>query len=264
MVLGTDRFHLNHPKRRKAILTADKYTAGYICVSQNIADDLIKAGISNTKINIIRNGVDTSMFYPKDEIPGEHYILWIGNLVSIKAPEIALAAFAEITTERPHLPRQRRCRPRIVSGAGLGDTQKLLFVGDGPMRKTLEETALKLGIQDKVVFYGRVAHAEIPAMLNRADCLILSSRSEGMPNAIAEALACGTPVVATDVGACCEMLENQPCTAIVPPNNPEEMSAAIKSVLSEAAQTQKRPAFKRTWADMAEEIMDLMQGGKKR
>lgn len=260
MVLGTDRFHLNNRSRRTLILKADHYTTGYICVSQNIADDLAKAGISENKLHVVRNGVDITQFRP---IPhGEAishlsshgaelmpeptpFLLFIGNLVPIKAPDVALKAFATLrSTYSDHRPPSSDLR--------------LLFIGDGPMRPQLEDMTAELGISANVTFLGQRPHAEIPLWLNIASALMLSSKSEGMPNAIAEALACGCPVVATDVGACREMLDNQPCCKIVTTDSSIDMSQAIETLLTEAAQTNKRPTFTRTWAAMAEDVMNLM------
>jgi glycosyltransferase involved in cell wall biosynthesis len=134
------------------------------------------------------------------------------------------------------------------------------MIGDGPLLKQVRKSAGKNGISDRVLFTGIRPHREIPLWLNAADCLMLSSRSEGMPNAIAEALACGCPVAATDVGACREMLAGQPCTRIVPSNNKNAMSAALAEVLQEAEHTDKRPDFERTWTDMAQDILQLTRG----
>ncbi len=339
MVLGTDRFHLNNPYRKKVILNADKHTAGYICVSRNIANDLISAGIPAAKVHLIRNGVDTSQFYPihREEarlrLPGgggretsmsrrklakaddqktnghrprtkNSFVIWIGNLEPIKAPDVALKAFAiyiqncksKVTTEcsgevQPKatqlggqvVPRQTATGGRSIRRASHGvpegheggmqsrdytsreqqtevaELPSLVFIGDGSMLSYLEKISQKLKIEDCVHFIGRRPHKEIPFWLNTADGLILSSHSEGMPNAISEALACGCPVVTTDVGACAEMLESQPCCNVVPPNNPKAMATALKVTLDQAKQTKKRPTFTRTWANMAGEVISLIR-----
>ncbi len=273
MVLGTDRFHLQNPRRRKTIMAADRHTAGYICVSQNIADDLAAAGLPQEKLHVIRNGVDTTRFHP---IPREQaveklppftspttaeptadcrlqttdhrpqtadcrpLVVFIGNLVPIKAPDLAIRAFAEFASQDS----TSNCQ--------------LVMIGDGPLRSSLEDSATKLDIANRVHFLGRRPHDEIPLWLNAADCLLLSSHSEGMPNAVTEALACGCPVTATDVGACAEMLQDQPCCRIVPTDAPHAMANALSAVITEARQAQERPTFTRTWADMARDIVELM------
>ena len=299
MVLGTDRFHLNSPYRRQTILRADRHTTGYICVSQNIADDLVNGGIPPNKIHVIRNGVDTTRFHP---IPREESVanlitrsassspfqvsginlhpfpllLFIGNLVPVKAPDLALRAFAVAQsassgTSECGAALHDAARPTGGNAHSVlrtaGEVQpratpspralRLVFIGDGPMRPALEKLAAELQIADRVHFLGKRPHNEIPLWLNAADALLLSSRSEGMPNAVAEALACGCPVVATDVGACREMLADQPCCAVTPFGNAQAMAKAIRLALSDAEKTQKRPKFTRTWADMAQDILAL-------
>jgi len=130
------------------------------------------------------------------------------------------------------------------------------------MRPALEKLAAELQIADRVHFLGKRPHNEIPLWLNAADALLLSSRSEGMPNAVAEALACGCPVVATDVGACREMLADQPCCTVTSFGDAQAMAKAIHSVLSDAEKTQERPKFTRTWADMAHDILELIEGAE--
>jgi glycosyltransferase involved in cell wall biosynthesis len=258
MVLGTDRFHLNNCKRRSTILALDQRVTGYICVSQNIVDDCATAGLPREKLHLIRNGVDTAQFHvvpTKDalqQLMGTHefmeqiygndsIMLWIGNFVEIKNPELAVKSFAD-----------------YIRGHSGDKNKTLVMIGDGPLRESTEATAQELGISDRVIFAGTRPHTEIPLWMNIADCLMLSSKSEGMPNAIAEALACGCPVVATDVGACREMLANHPCTQTVAPDDSKAMADALIAVILQSQHTKERPTFKRTWADMAQDIINLI------
>jgi teichuronic acid biosynthesis glycosyltransferase TuaC len=130
------------------------------------------------------------------------------------------------------------------------------------MRASLERLASELGIADRVHFVGRRPHSEMPLWLNAASALVLSSKSEGMPNAVVEALACGCPVASTAVGACAEMLVDQPFCQTVPVNDETALAKAIAAMLAESAQTQNRPTFTRTWADMAKEVLSLMDSGR--
>ena len=104
-------------------------------------------------------------------------VLFVGNLVGVKGVDRLLRAWA-----------------------GLGVEAKLVLIGDGPLRGSLEHLAADLGIADSVEFLGRIPHAEIADWMRRSHCLCLCSLSEGMPNVVVEALSCGCPVVATDVG----------------------------------------------------------------
>ena len=89
------------------------------------------------------------------------------------------------------------------------DTARLLMVGDGVLKEDLLLQAKQLGIANRVVFVGKRPHHEIPLWMNAADLFCLTSIREGRPNVILEALACGTPVVASNVGSIPEMIQTE-------------------------------------------------------
>jgi len=194
---GTDRFHLD-AYLRGAVCRRSLNTAKCIFVNARfMSEELKRRGIAEDKICVVRNGVNRNLFYPRDSaeiaaataefgagvLPDTDVFtfLWVGNLVEIKAPDLALKAFAALPSE----------------GAA---AFKLFIAGSGPLRMTLEKSASNLGIDKSVVFCGSLPHNDIALLMNRADCLLLTSRSEGMPNVVVEALASGIPVVATNVG----------------------------------------------------------------
>jgi glycosyltransferase involved in cell wall biosynthesis len=77
----------------------------------------------------------------------------------------------------------------------------LLIAGDGPNRAALESIAKNEGIASRVRFLGRMPYERMPDIMGAADVLVLASSNEGWPNVLLEAMACGTPVAATKVGA---------------------------------------------------------------
>jgi glycosyltransferase involved in cell wall biosynthesis len=114
-------------------------------------------------------------------LPAPVSVLFVGNLLPVKGVDRLLHAW-------------QRALPHLPAGA------RLLLVGDGPLRQPLQQLAGQLGIVDTVAFMGRQPQTEIGAMMRQGQLLVLPSRSEGMPNVVVEAFACGLPVVATDVG----------------------------------------------------------------
>ncbi len=104
----------------------------------------------------------------------------------------------------------------------------LLLVGEGGERAALERRARPLG--DSIRFVGPVPHAALPDWYRAADLFVLPSRSEGMPNALLESLACGTPFVASAVGSVPDLLE--PASVAVPAGDAFALSGALSARLA--------------------------------
>jgi len=142
----------------------------------------------------------------------------------------------------------------------------LLIIGSGSMRKAMERLAEGLGVGDHVHFLGNRPHAEVALWMNRADVLCLTSRSEGMPNVVVEALASGLPVVATDVGACREMLEGEPAARLCQSGDVAGIARALAEVLAMKVDRQAMAATyagKYSWQKAAETIAGLMGSGNR-
>lgn len=105
----------------------------------------------------------------------------------------------------------------------------LVVAGDGSLRPDLERRAAELGVLDRVRFLGQVS--DVRYVLAGADVFVSSSRREGMPMAILEAMAAGLPVVATDVGDVARTVSG--AGAVVPPGDPGALAAAIEAVLQD-------------------------------
>jgi len=163
-------------------------------------------------------------------------VLFVGNLVDVKAPERILHALVHAfinalmcstvgsaRTPRPTCAVKGRAKPpaepqrirhHICDCKDLALTNKtgekvhLALIGSGPLKNKLQRLAEKLGIADHVQFLGQLPQDQVALWMNAADCLVLPSKSEGTPNVVLEALACGTPVVATPVGEVPELVHD--------------------------------------------------------
>lgn len=289
MAQGSDTFHLDHAARRRAILAACNKAGGVICVCRSLAERLISAGVDSRKVHVVPNGVDSAMFrcrpkkeawkelaesrgearfeFPVSAFTGRdtRIVLFVGNLVHVKGPDILLRAFAELVQGSKLRVQNSNFQSRISNF-------QLIVIGDGPMRKKLERLCSRLGIADSAYFLGCCPHKEIPLWMNVADCLCLSSRSEGMPNVVLEALASGLPVVASDVGACRDLLEAEPAARLVSLDKKRNggscadaaslLSKALGELLAEPVDRSEFAARhgKRGWSDQARQILDLMRG----
>lgn len=137
---------------------------------------------------------------------------FVGRLVDIKDPATLLQAFERV----------RATVPNTV----------LLLAGDGPLRPALEALAASLKIAHAVKFLGW--RHDLPALYATLDLLVLSSRNEGTPVAVIEAMAAGRAVVATDVGGVGDLLDDQTTGVLVPAGRPDALAAAVERIAIDA------------------------------
>jgi len=193
-----------------------------VAVSTGVADKLIRNGASPTLVHVIRNAM-SSASRTVDRVEARQrlglgdgqQIGWIGRLSSEKGPDVMLAAMAQLTNL---------------------DTN-LSFLGDGPDLARLTQRAEEMGIADRVRFHGRVPGAA--SLLRAFDVIALSSRTEGTPMVILEAMSRRVPIVATLVGGIPDTLS--PAEALlVPPDDPSALASAITSALADSASSATR------------------------
>ncbi len=161
---------------RRQILWAAKRADAIITVCNALRDEVVGMGIAGERVVSLRNGVDLELFRPTERTPNAMFtLLAVGHLVPVKAQDLIIGAL-------PLLPGVR-----------------LVLAGDGPDRAKLEALASQLGVTDRVTFLGAVPQAQLRGHYGSADALVLSSSREGWANVLLEAMACGTPVVASRV-----------------------------------------------------------------
>jgi teichuronic acid biosynthesis glycosyltransferase TuaC len=110
----------------------------------------------------------------------------------------------------------------------------LFLVGEGNLRPGLVGLSRDLGIEERCTFVGERPHDEIPLWLCAADCLALSSISEGLPTILVEAMFCKTAIVATDVGGVREIVDDGRTGLLVRSKEPLEMAHAMQRLLDDA------------------------------
>lgn len=243
-VHGSDVLSLrSEPARKAGTLEALKDAAGIIAVSQHLANELEELGFSKKRIRVVYNGVDASLFQRGDQsaarqrlgLNEQPMVLFAGNLAPVKQVHILLDAIAAAKKSKPEL----QCH----------------LLGDGPLRSTLEAQAHKLSLQDSVTFHGVVSHDSLPTWYQAADLVALPSKSEGVPNVLLEAMSCGTPFVASNVGGIPEITPEESC-ALVTPGNASEFSKAMLQVLANPSQ----PKFERSIDQSASDLIAAIEG----
>lgn len=197
---------------RRWIQWAASVASGSIGVSQSLVDKLITLGGDPSRTHVLRNGVDLERFQAVDQaearselgLPMDRRILLsVGNLVSNKGHDIAIKALADM--------------PETY----------LAVVGDGPERSSLQELAHSRGVTNRIRFAGARPQIELPLWYSAADALVLCSSREGWANVLLESMACGTPVVATNVGGTAEALSAPEAGVLVQDRSPAAVIAAV-------------------------------------
>jgi teichuronic acid biosynthesis glycosyltransferase TuaC len=205
----------NLPYPRRLIVWAAKQARAIITVSSALKQSITRLDIDAERIVVLRNGVDLDVFRPVPQqvareslgIVDGRLLLSVGNLVPEKGHGLAIEAL--------HL---------------LPDT-RLAIVGEGPDRKDLEQRAERLGVSDRVTFLPVRLQSELKWLYSAADVLILASTREGWPNVLLEAMACGTPVVAANVGGVPEIITEIAAGKVVSERTASAFAAAVRAVL---------------------------------
>jgi glycosyltransferase involved in cell wall biosynthesis len=150
-------------------------------------------------------------------------------------PRLAMVARLERHKDQPTLIRAMA----LLRDQGL--VAELWLIGEGSHRAQLETLIAELQLADRVQLLG--SRRDIPAMLAQLDLFVFSARpDEGFGIALAEAMAAGVPIVATDVGACREVLDGGRCGLLMAPDSPEALAAGICQVLADPAGARQRAA----------------------
>jgi len=211
-----------HPLARHLMLWAAGQAHASIGVCSALTDILRGWGADPKRLHVLRNGVDLQRFRPLPQaearsrlgLNGAPLLLSVGNLVEVKGHDLTMDALALLTPQH--------------AGA------VLCIVGDGPLRERLQAHAVARGVADRVRFVGRIANDQLADWYSAADLLVLASRSEGWANVLLESMACGTPVVATDVGGSAEVVAHLDAGRIVGRRDATSMAQAMEQLLAAA------------------------------
>jgi glycosyltransferase involved in cell wall biosynthesis len=218
------------------------HTDAVVAVSRSVYDRARRYGVSANVLHTIRNAYTAPAPFAS-RVHARHalclddtrtHIAWIGRLSHEKGPDVMLEAMGVLND------------PQIA----------LSLVGDGPMREPLRARAEALGVADRVTFHGIVVDAA--RLLPAFDLFALSSRTEGTPMVLLEAMAAGIPIVATAVGGVPDVVSTHEAI-LVPAERPEELANAIRAIVAapadaihrtEAAHTRLATTFGvDTWLD---------------
>jgi glycosyltransferase involved in cell wall biosynthesis len=204
----------NYALPRRLIRRAARQADGVIAVSSALAGKLAGLGVEQSRITVLRNGVDPKVFRPVTPFePGEGppprpLAVSVGNLVPLKGHDLVISALTDL--------------PGLT----------LWIVGGGPERGRLEALARDLNVAGRVRFLGVVPHERMPEVYSAADVLVLASEREGWPNVLLEAMACGTRVVTTKVSDVSDLVNTPAAGNRVAERSAGRLAQAIREILA--------------------------------
>ncbi|MCX5717491.1 MAG: glycosyltransferase family 4 protein [Nitrospirae bacterium] len=214
---GLDNFFL-----KPLLVPIFKYTDKFIAVSDEIMNRLLKEGYSEKVIIKIPNGVDAERFSPslesrrkqlKDKFgfPQENVFLYSGRIVRGKGLESLMRAMIDVVK--------------------INDKILLVLIGSGDLDESLKDMGYELGLEKYINFEGLIENVD--EYLNASDIFILPSFSEGMPNSLLEAMACGLPVIASKIGGVVDVVEDGKSGILFEPGDVSGLASAMIKLLND-------------------------------
>jgi glycosyltransferase involved in cell wall biosynthesis len=246
---GLDRY----PTRKAGTIAALRQADGIMAVSKDLARHVVDLGVDPERVRVIYDGINAQLFHPGSRSQAraelglsesDPLILFVGSLVAVKGIDVLIDACAQLAKQ--------------------GLRFRCLLVGQGQLRAALEKQIAGLGLQGHVELLGSRPHDQLPAWYRAADVFVLPSRSEGVPNVLQEAIACGTPFVASRVGGIPEIAHLGP-GQLVPPGDPAALSMALLQELrNPGSGPAKIRSHQQAAADLAELFAQLIPDSNQR
>lgn len=247
--LGCDVNDLDHHFGKRQMVTwTCRHSSGALAVSRALGEAICALGIQANKIAVVPNGLDDDFLAQAADGPAERpagrsqkTVLYCGWLSPEKDPLYLLEAARLLFADRPDV--------------------QLKYVGEGMLRAKIEALAAEWKIADRVALVGEVRHDLIAEHMKQADVLCLPSLREGYPNVLVEALACGLPIVATNVGGVPEIVTDDSRGILVPVGRPDLLAQALAVALErpwDHAEL-RRAGRLRSWHDVARETLDFIR-----
>jgi len=255
---GNETMHARYRLRRYWMAWALRRATRVIAVSERLRQFAVSLGAAEERTRTIPNGIDVSIFYPRDRQRLRR------DLGMTEGPSIVSAGY--LIERKGH----HRVVRALASLRGNGIAAELWIVG-GPGREGEFETEIRreveqAGLREQVHFTGAVAPARLAEYLSAADVFCLASTREGWPNVVHEALGCGAPVVATDVGGIPDMLPSGEYGMIVPPADQSALEQALRQALAKPWDRDRIAQWgqARSWEQVAAEAVGQLRAAAER
>ncbi|HEX4947834.1 MAG TPA: glycosyltransferase [Blastocatellia bacterium] len=242
----------HYPHIRPLLSDVMRSATQLIAVSEELRDDFIALGATPEKVHVIPNGIDTETFYPMSQAEAkaqlglaaaDRWLISVGRLDRNKGQWLILEALKKIGLSEL---RQRRI--------------KLALIGQGEGHASLAAISRAAGFDDIVHFAGQLSPEKICTWYNAADVKILASSREGSPNVVLEALACGTPVVASHAGRNAAVIEEGRNGLLFPIEDAESLQRALRQALDQSWNRAEiaHAGQQRSWTTVAQEVVTVL------
>jgi glycosyltransferase involved in cell wall biosynthesis len=231
-----------YPVPRRMIRWAAERADGLITVCAALKEELVRLGVPPERVRTLRNGVDLEIFKPlpsqqaKDALAVNGPVLAsVGGLIARKGHDLVIRALE-------HLPEVT-----------------LLIAGQGPEKAALARLASALGVERRVRFLGSVPHERLREIYSAADALVLASSREGWPNVLLESMACGTPVIASNVWGAPEIIKAPEAGVLLPDRTASAIVSAAGALLAAPPPREATRAYAQrfSWQETTEGQVDL-------
>lgn len=183
------------------------------CLTRSDAYEVMKYGADRSKIRIVPNAVDLNLFKPSKEKSNDPLFVWVGRFVPEKGPNYLVKAIEIVV---------RKCKDA-----------KFILIGDGPMLPLTRKMVKKSKLNDCVRFTGVMDPKSVSHILSKATGFVFPSLKEGMPKAVLEAMACGLPIIASNISGINEIVTNGYDGLLVPPEDQQVLGEAILNVIND-------------------------------
>ena len=234
-----------YPARCRRTIEALRGADAVLCVSRDLAAKAVAMGADRACVHTVYNGIESGLFHPGPKQPAREHlrirsadplIVFVGNLVPVKGIDVLLDALAVLAREGT------KCQAAIV--------------GEGSLRPKLQSRIETLGLTGRVWLAGGCPQDQLPHWYRAASLVVLPSRSEGLPNVLLEASACGTPWIASRVGGIPEIA---PADAMFEPGDAPALAERIRSAMSFPDRPSAAPAFRPpSWEESARTLAAVL------
>jgi len=246
--IGSDLNRIPDPASKWLTRLAMQRAAFVVTKSDHLRQEAIRMGIDGRKVRTVRNGCDPSVFHVADRKAARVQLavhddaelaLFVGRLDGKKGIMELLEAFVSLASRRPNL--------------------LLAYIGDGPGAAQLRSKAKHFALQDRIILVGACPSQKVAQWLAAANVLALPSYNEGYPNVVIEALSCGRPVIATNVGGILELVNDQ-SGILVSPRDSLGVAHAIETALERNWDEHLiSEQFRRSWDEAACEMLSICE-----